>query len=113
MPVNTSTPSFSVISNALGIFTLALTSAGQPYDYSNDEVLFTVKRNTRTTEVLFQKQVIYGENVTIEPQNTANLPYGNYVYDVQVTSGAVVDTVIPPSTFSVLPEVTFGGVQDG
>lgn len=111
---------FKITSNSIqitrgdtGIFTLALTSAGQPYDYSNDEVLFTVKRNTNTTEIVFQKTVLYGENVTIEPQDTATLPYGNYVFDVQVTSGAVVDTVIPPSTFSVLPEVTFGGDQDG
>ena len=96
-----------------GIFTLALTSAGQPYDYSNDEVLFTVKRNTRTTEIIFQKVIEYGENVTIEPQDTASLSYGNYVYDIQVTSGAVVDTVITPSVFAVLPEVTFGGDNDG
>lgn len=96
-----------------GIFTLALTSAGQPYDYSNDEVLFTVKRNVNTTEIVFQKTVVYGENVTIEPQDTASLSYGNYVYDVQVTSGAVVDTVITPSVFEVLHEVTFGGDTDG
>lgn len=111
---------FKIVGNTIqitrgdtGIFTLALTSAGQPYDYSNDEVLFTVKRNTRTTEIVFQKQILYGENVTIEPQDTASLSYGNYVYDVQVTSGAVVDTVIPPSTFSVLQEVTFGGDGNG
>ena len=97
-----------------GIFTLALTSAGQPYDYTDDQVLFTVKRNVNTTEIVFQKTVLYGENVTIEPQDTASLNYGNYVYDVQVTTASgVVDTVITPSAFVVLPEVTFGGDGNG
>lgn len=97
-----------------GIFTLNLSADGQPYDYSDDTVLFTVKRNTNTNEIVFQKAVLYGENVTISPADTSSLPYGNYVYDVQVTTASgVVDTVIPPSTFAVLPEVTFGGDDNG
>lgn len=91
-----------------GIFTLNIkTPAGADYDYSNDNVLFTVKKTTHDAEALIQKQVIYGENVTISPADTSGLQYGSYVYDVQLTTGNIVDTVIPPSGFIVKEEVTF------
>lgn len=92
-----------------GIFTLALNdSKGAPYDFSNDEVLFTVKKTVQDTEALIQKRIIYGENVTILPVDTSQLPYGSYVYDIQVTTaGGIVDTVITPSPFVVKEEVTF------
>lgn len=93
-----------------GIFTLSILSDGKEYDYSNDTVVFSVKTNVYTSKYLFQKEITYGSAVVIEPSDTANLSYGNYVYDVQVTTASgVVDTVIVPSKFSVLPEVTFGG----
>ena len=104
----------SITRGDTGIFTLELSAGGQAYDYSDDEVLFTVKKDIYATNIVFQKTVTYGENVTIEPADTENLPYGSYVYDVQVTTAAgIVDTVIPPSTFSVLSEVTFGGDSNG
>lgn len=91
-----------------GIFTLDIKRQdGTPYDYSNDTVLFTVKQDTNTDVVLIQKTVVYGENITIEPNDTKSLKYGDYVYDVEVTSGNIVDTIISPSKFIVLPEVTF------
>ena len=91
-----------------GIFTLAIKSGGQSYDYSNDEVLFTVKRNTNTNQIIFQKTVEYGNIVTILPTDTASLPYGNYVYDAQVTTAqGIVNTVITPNPFSVEREVTW------
>ena len=99
----------SITRGDTGIFTLELSANGEAYDYSNDTVVLTVKRGTNAGEVLIQKQCVYGENITFEPADTQNLPYGNYVYDVQVTTaGGVVDTVIPPSAFCVLPEVTYG-----
>lgn len=91
-----------------GIFTFDVMNEGAEYDYSNDTVLFTVKQNTLTTDILFQKQIRYGENVTILPADTDNLSYGEYVYDIQLTTeGGFVDTVITPSKFIVTPEVTF------
>lgn len=99
----------SITRGDTGIFTLALTNAsGQAYDYSDDTVLFTVKANTFTNDILIQKQVVYGENVTIAPSDTSQLAYGEYVFDIQVTTaGGIVDTVIPPSKFIVREEVTF------
>ena len=91
-----------------GIFSLALTNGGEPYDYSNDTVVFTVKRSVYDTTPLIQKSVTYGQTVAIAPADTENLGYGKYVYDVQVTTaGGIVDTVIPPTEFIVQSEVTF------
>ena len=91
-----------------GIFTLELKNGTQTYDYTNDTVVLTVKQDTVTKSHLIQKTITYGNNVAFAPADTAALPYGEYWYDVQVTtSGGQVDTVIPPSKFVVMPEVTF------
>lgn len=72
-----------------------------------DTLTFSVKKNTRSTEYIFQK-VNNGDNVFhIEPSDTATLTFGKYVYDVQLTmNNGDVFTVVPPSTFEVLSEVT-------
>lgn len=80
---------------------------GTPYDFSSDTVVFTVKNNTSTSDVVFQKTFSSGE-IKINPGDTATLKYGTYKYDVQITTvGGDVYTVIPPSDFIVAQEVTF------
>lgn len=70
-----------------------------------DTLFFTVKKNTKTEEVLIQKS---GPLVMIDPEDTADLPYGKYKYDVEFTfASGYVDTVVPPTLFSVKEEVTF------
>lgn len=81
--------------------------AGNVYIPSaDDEVLFTVKRNASTQQVLVQVEV-FGGIVYLRPSDTESLPYGTYVYDVQVTlANGDKDTVIKANVFEVLPEVT-------
>lgn len=80
---------------------------GQPYDYSNDLVQFTVKRNTETDEVIFQK-TFAGSSIFIEPSDTKDLDYELLVYDVQlITPDNDVYTVIPPRNFILTQEVNF------
>lgn len=70
-----------------------------------DTLLFTVKKNTKTDDVLIQKS---GKHVSILPEDTEGLSYGKYVYDVQLTySSGFVDTVILPHEFKINEEVTF------
>lgn len=91
-----------------GVFTLTVKQGDSDYDYTNDTVIFTVKKNTNTDEVLIQKTIQYGEDVIIMPEDTRDLAYGDYVYDVQLTTvGGYVDTIITPNKFTVTPEVTF------
>lgn len=70
-----------------------------------DTLLFTVKKNTRTTDILIQKS---GQHISLEPTDTKDLSYGNYVYDAELTyASGFVDTVILPSPFVITEEVTF------
>lgn len=70
-----------------------------------DVITFTVKKNTLSSDVLIQKE---GPHISILPEDTSGMAYGTYKYDVQFTSsGGSVDTVIPPTTFKLLEEVTW------
>lgn len=70
-----------------------------------DVLTFTVKKNTKTKEPLIQKT---GVHITILPEDTQDLDYKTYKYDVQLTmANGTVDTIIPPSDFIVQDEVTW------
>lgn len=70
-----------------------------------DVLTFTVKKNTKTKESLIQKQ---GVHITILPEDTQDLDYKTYKYDVQLTmADGKVDTIIPPSNFVIKDEVTW------
>lgn len=86
---------------------LAITDDGMTYDYSNDLVQLTVKRNTVTEDIIFQKT--FSSNVIIiEPSDTKNLRYTELVFDVQlINSQGGVYTVIPPRKFTISEEVNF------
>ena len=91
------------------IFTLTITDAnGDEYTPAEgDEITFTVKANTETRDILIQKDASSGK-IEIQPEDTENLEYGNYVYDVQLKkSDGYVDTIITPHEFRLEEEVTF------
>lgn len=79
---------------------------GQKYELlEGDKLLFTVKSSVNDKEALIQKE---GEIITILPADTEGLEYGKYVYDVQLTlAEGTVNTIIPPSTFKVMSEVSW------
>lgn len=81
---------------------------GGTIDYEmqeGDVLLFTVKKNTRQKEMIFQKS---GQSITILPEDTENLSYGTYQYDVEFTGAdGYVDTIITPHDFEVAEEVTW------
>lgn len=88
------------------------TASGTAYDYSADTAVFTVKASTFTSESLIQKTVSDGV-IYIAPADTSALKYGDYVYDVQLTSqSGDVCTVIPPAKFTVAQEVTWSASQE-
>ena len=103
--------SFEIVRGDSASFRIRLytkSGSGTPTEYipqEGDTFLFTVKKNTKTEDVIFQKS---GPNVDISPEDTEGLTYGKYVYDVQFTyASGFRDTVIRPSTFTILEEVTF------
>ena len=78
---------------------------------SGDELLFTVKYNCITEDIIIQKDISTDAIINLIPSDTKDLLYGEYFYDVQLTrANGSVNTVIPPRDFIVAKEVTVGGV---
>lgn len=73
----------------------------------NDTLTLSVKKSVRNDELCFQK-VSHGANTfRIDPEDTKSLSFGKYVYDVQLTTeNSEVYTIIEPSKFVILEEVT-------
>lgn len=74
----------------------------------NDILTFTIKKSVKDTESLVKKES-HGRNAFhIEPKDTAELSFRKYFYDVQLTrANGDVYTVIVPTTFEIMKEVTY------
>lgn len=75
------------------------------FDVGDIEIYLTVKRNENTSDVIFQKKFSLGEILrdeehdgvyytTFNPDDTNELKYGQYGFDVQVKLGDYVSTEI-------------------
>lgn len=75
---------------------------------ANDELTMTVKKHIEDETYCFQK-TLKGKNIfKIEPEDTKDLEYGSYYYDVQVTTkNGEVYTIVTPSKFKIMKEVTY------
>lgn len=81
---------------------------------STDELYFTMKKNYKKTDYVLQKrfsrnEITYQEGYylfTLEHDDTAELKYGGYVYDIQLVSGTIVAT-IALGTITLTEEATF------
>lgn len=74
---------------------------------AGDTLTLSVKRSIKDTEFAFQKKIIGGDTFYIEPEDTDSLDFGKYKYDVEITTeNGEVYTVIPPTVFKILEEVT-------
>lgn len=102
---------------------LQVVNGENPYDFSEDEVKFSLKKRLSDKQPLIQKT--FGNydsetnkaSITIEPEDTAGLDFGDYLYDIQLKHTeepeqegddpvVTVDTIIVPSTFTIGAEVT-------
>lgn len=83
---------------------------GNPYEPQvGDVIRFACKKEYTDpdTEVLILKNIPLESLVlTLEPEDTKELPFGNYVYDIQLTTAAgEVDTFITKGTLTLTEEV--------
>lgn len=86
---------------------------GDPITVRADYCWFSVKTNDMKKETVIQKTIEdmeFGEDYyyrfTINPEDTNNLQYGEYVYDVEVIQEGYKQT-ISKGTFTLDYEVTF------
>ena len=81
---------------------------GTPYiPEEGDQIRFALKKDIYDTDCLIVKDVpINTMELVLEPQDTKNLDYGSYVYDMQLTkANGDVDTFITASKFKLTYEV--------
>lgn len=92
-------------------FTVSITNDinGSEYEIQAGDILqMTVKKNVKDTESLIHKTLNGGKTFHIEPSDTSAMSFGKYVYDIQLTtSDGDVFTIIDPTVFEILKEVTF------
>lgn len=81
---------------------------GEAYEFQNGDYLtLTLKKTVKDDTALLTKTIMGTDTFHIKPKDTAELNFGKYKYDVQLTTkDEDVFTVIPPSTFEILTEVT-------
>lgn len=92
------------------------TADGQVITEKPDKMYFTVKESYYIKDLLFQKKleddsITYDEQtnyymLTINPEDTNDLSYKEYVYDIEIIDGDKVKT-IAKGTLKITEEVTF------
>lgn len=84
-------------------------ATGEAYIMDAADVLtLTVKRTALDAAAYIQKTVTGANVFHIDPMDTANMDFGRYRYDVQLTrANGDVHTVIAPTVFRVCEEVTY------
>ena len=74
---------------------------------AEDTVTMTIKKTVLDAAPRVQLTAPGGEVLHIKPEDTKEMAFGKYVYDVQLTTAdGDVYTIIPPTTFELLKEVT-------
>lgn len=75
---------------------------GEIIETISEKMWFTVKKNYNSTDTLIQKtllnDIVFDDetkyyHVTIQSEDTRELNYGDYVYDIQIMNGEIVQTI--------------------
>lgn len=84
-------------------------SIKEPYNIlSSDTLTMTIKDSIRDGEPCIQKTITGSNAFHILPSDTSSLNFGKYIYDIQLTTKeGDVYTVVAPSTFELMEEVTY------
>ena len=75
---------------------------GNPLNLDDVEIYFTVKKNYNKSDYVIQKRYSIGDieingtkaSFILEHNDTAELKYGEYVYDIEFLSGDYVKTIL-------------------
>lgn len=95
------------------VFTLRLYDQMQKIELSSgDTIYFTVKKSIYTPEITIEKVITTFEDneaiIEILPEDTKELEYGDYVYDIQWTDvNESITTLVEASKFVIKGEVTY------
>lgn len=78
---------------------------------NGDKIAFSLKKKIKDeTKLIFIEQTEHTENgwyIVFQPEHTKDLAFGDYLYDIQLTTADDwVDTIVEPTKFTVAEEVT-------
>lgn len=84
---------------------------------STDKIYLTAKKDPNSNEILFQKTIGNGIElkedgfyyVTINPDDTNQLPFGSFGYDIQIKTGTGKVITIMVATITLTEEYTHKG----
>ena len=88
--------------------TVTIMQDGDIYDVKEgDRIRFALKKNIADTECLIIKEIPNNTKLLhLVPSDTKQLPFGVYVYDIELTTeNGDVDTFIGPAKFTLTDEV--------
>lgn len=96
-----------------GYYFTRVDTEGEPITTAPQSIYFTVKRSFNDSRAILQKKMsdmTMAEDGTwhfvIQAGETDGLPYGDYVYDIQVTDDDAVTTIVK-GKFTLTPEATW------
>ena len=83
----------------------------------SDNLYMTVKKDINSNKIIFQKRTGNGielkddgyYHVTINPDDTNDLPYGQYGYDIELKTGTGIVKTLVVGTITLTEEYTFKG----
>ena len=85
----------------------------------NDKLYMTCKDSPSSGSILFQKKLGSGiekvddyYRVTIEPDDTTNLNYTTYGFDIELKTGAGIVTTLKVGSITLTDEYTFKGDEN-
>ena len=81
------------------------TKNGNQYKLSNDDIIRMVVRKKAEGDVLITKTADSNGVIQLVPDDTKLLATGLYVYDIELISGEIVNTIIPLSYIEICQEV--------
>lgn len=88
--------------------TITIMNGAEPYEVqAGDVIRFALKKTYQDAEPLIEKTI---DNETLglqlEPEDTKELPFGSYVYDIEITmEDGTVDTFIAEANLTLAKEV--------
>lgn len=88
--------------------TIKVRGTSEPYTPQEGDIIkFTVKADYADEEPLITKYIAIDEMVLeLLPEDTKPLPFGRYVYDIELTTAnGDVDTIIDKATLNIREEV--------
>lgn len=74
-----------------------------------EELIFSAKRNANDKDYAIPPKKLVGKTLNLESEDTYDLDFGTYLYDIQLISGDRSNTIIKPTELIIEEVITAFG----